>query len=183
MEEKLDEIAEGKLEWGKLLEEFYFPFIVTVESAKKNLESYKGITDEETDLVCEKCGRMMMKKLGKFGYFLACSGFPDCRSTMPVPLGHCPKPGCEGFVVERKTRKRGRRSFYGCSRYPECDFMTWDKPAEKSCPACGGVMALKTIDGQKYLVCLREGCEHREPAGSGPGGQGDAEKVLIPAEK
>jgi DNA topoisomerase-1 len=183
LEEKLDEIAEGYLEWSKLLEEFYFPFIVTVESAKKNLESYKGITDEATDLVCEKCGRMMMKKLGKFGYFLACSGFPDCRSTMPVPLGRCPKPGCEGFVVERKTRKRGRRSFYGCSRYPECDFMTWDKPVEKSCSVCGGVMVLKTIDGQKYLVCLREGCEHREPAGSGPGGQGDAEKVLIPAEK
>jgi DNA topoisomerase-1 len=178
MEARLDEIAEGKLEWVRLIEDFYFPFIETVESAKKSLASYKGITDEETDHVCRKCGRKMVKKLGKFGYFLACSGFPECRNTMALPLGRCPKAGCEGFVVERKTRKKGRRSFYGCSRYPDCDFVTWDKPAEKNCPSCGSVMIEKTLDGGKYLQCLREECEHREPVEKGESG-----KVLVQTER
>jgi DNA topoisomerase-1 len=177
MEERLDEIADGKLEWVRLIEDFYFPFIESLESAKKSLESYKGITDEETDHVCEKCGRKMVKKLGKFGYFIACPGFPDCRNTMALPLGRCPKSGCAGFVVERKTRKKGRRSFYGCSRYPDCDFVTWDKPAEKNCPDCGAIMTPKTVEGEKYLQCLREGCGHREPA------EEEAGKVLVRTER
>ncbi len=172
MEAKLDDIAEGKLDWLQLLKDFYHPFIESVEDAQKKLENYKGITDEETDLICEKCGRKMLKKLGKYGYFLACSGFPDCRNTLSLPYGRCPKDGCEGFVVERKTKKR--RSFYGCSRYPECDFMTWDKPVDRPCPRCGSILIEKAMDGHKQLICLRESCGYR-----GSHDEEKEEKVLL----
>jgi len=161
MEQQLDEIAEGKLQWENLLRGFYFPFKELIETAKENLENYKGITDEETDYVCEKCGRKMVKKLGKYGYFLACPGFPECRNTKPLPLGKCPRKGCNGVIVERKT-KRGRK-FYGCSNYPECDFMTWDAPASRNCPKCGSIMVQKSIEGQQYLLCLNEACAYKEP--------------------
>jgi len=161
MEQQLDEIAEGKLEWENLLKEFYFPFMELVETAKENLENLKGITDEETDYICEKCGRKMMKKLGKYGYFLACSGFPECRNTKPLPLGKCPRQGCDGVIVERKT-KRGRK-FYGCSNYPECEFMTWDAPASRNCPKCGSIMVQKSIKGEQCLLCLNESCGYQEP--------------------
>ncbi len=161
MELKLDEIAEGKLDWVRLLEDFYYPFIKEVENAKEELESYKGITDEPTDYVCEKCGRKMVKKLGRYGFFLACPGFPDCRNAKPLPLGKCPRPDCDGYVVERKTKKK--RTFYGCSNYPECDFMVWDKPSEKNCLRCGSVMTQKAVQGEKFLVCLREECGYKEP--------------------
>jgi len=163
MEEKLDQIAEGKLEWAKLLKDFYKPFMDIVEKAQKELASYKGITDEETDYICDKCGSKMVKKLGKYGYFLACSAFPDCRNTMPLPYGKCPVKGCEGYIVERKTKRR--RSFYGCTNYPDCDFMIWEKPASKACPKCGTIMLEKKIDGEKYLVCLNEECGYKEPFG------------------
>ncbi len=163
MEEKLDKIAEGKLEWVKLLKDFYPPFMKVVEKAKKELESYKGIMDEETDYICEKCGSRMVKKLGKYGYFLACSAFPECRNTMPLPYGKCPRKGCDGYIVERRTKRK--RPFYGCTRYPDCDFMIWEKPAPKACPKCGTVMLEKTIDGKKFYVCLNEECGYREPVG------------------
>jgi DNA topoisomerase-1 len=171
MESKLDEVAEGQLGWVQLLSDFYRPFIESVELAQRKLENYKGITDEETDLVCEKCGRPMIKKLGKYGYFLACSGFPECRNTMPLPYGKCPREGCDGFVVERRTKRK--RPFYGCSRYPDCDFMTWDKPAAEPCPNCGGVMVEKGKNGERKLVCLRESCGHAVDL------EGDREKVLV----
>jgi len=161
MEERLDEIAEGKLQWVKLLNDFYKPFIEMLDDAKQNLENMKGITDEETSFICEKCGRKMLKRLGKYGYFLACSGFPDCRNTKPLPLGRCPRNGCGGYVVQRSTRKK--KKFYGCSNYPDCDFMTWDAPAAKNCPKCESIMIQKSISGEKYLLCLREECAYREP--------------------
>jgi len=161
MEEKLDQIAEGKLEWAKLLKDFYKPFMDIVGKAQKELASYKGITDEETDYICDKCGSKMVKKLGKYGYFLACSAFPDCRNTMPLPYGKCPVKGCDGYIVERKTKRR--RSFYGCTNYPDCDFMIWEKPASKACPKCGTIMLEKKIDREKYLVCLNEECGYKEP--------------------
>jgi len=173
MEAKLDEIAEGNLDWVTLLKDFYPPFVSSLEQVKDKLESYKGITDEETDYICPGCGRKMVKKLGKYGYFLACSGFPECRSTQPLPLGKCPRPGCGGYIVERKTRRK--RSFYGCTRYPECDFMTWDKPAEKNCPRCESIMMEKTEKREKYLICANESCAYREPL------EGKPEKVLIPS--
>jgi len=171
MESMLDEIAEGKLNWVNLLKDFYTPFISTLEQAKARLESYKGIIDEETDYICPKCGKRMVKKLGKYGFFLACSGFPECRTTQPLPLGKCPRKGCGGYIVERKTRRK--RSFYGCTRYPECDFMIWDRPAEKNCPRCESIMVEKTENRQKYLVCLNESCTYREPL------EGEPEKVLV----
>jgi len=161
MEERLDEIADGKLEWVKLLRDFYFPFSEMIGQAKKNLKNLKGITDEETPYICEKCGRKMVKKLGKYGYFLACSGFPDCRNTLPLPLGKCPRPDCDGYIVERKTRRK--KKFYGCSNYPECDFVIWNTPASKNCPKCGSIVVQKIISGEKFLVCLREDCEYKEP--------------------
>ena len=171
MESKLDEVADGRLNWVQLLRDFYNPFMESVEIAKEKLESYKGITDEETDLTCEKCGRMMVKRLGKYGYFLACSGFPECRNTMPLPYGKCPREGCGGFVVERKTKRK--RSFYGCSNYPDCDFMTWDKPAPEPCPQCGSIMVEKGRNDEKRLTCLRESCGHNIDVAE------DRERVLI----
>jgi DNA topoisomerase-1 len=161
MEERLDEIADGKLEWVQLLNNFYPPFIETLEYAKKNLENFKGIIDEETDHICEKCGKKMIKKLGRYGYFLACSGFPECRNTKPLPRGRCPKPDCDGYIIERKTKRK--RTFYGCSNYPECDFMIWDEPSSKNCPECGSIMIQKSISGEKHLVCLNEKCGYKEP--------------------
>ncbi len=112
--------------------------------------------DEETDYVCERCGRKMVKRLGRYGFFLACSGFPECRETKPVPLGSCPRPDCDGVVIARKT-KRGKE-FFGCSRYPDCDFMTWDRPSDRARPECGGIMAEK----KDRLVCFNEECGQTE---------------------
>ncbi|MBN2324906.1 MAG: type I DNA topoisomerase [Spirochaetes bacterium] len=156
MEERLDEVAEQKLPWNRILEEFYFPFIESVEEAKVRLENFKGITDEETDYICERCGKKMVKRLGRYGFFLACSGFPECRETKPVPLGSCPKPGCDGVVIARRT-KRGKE-FFGCSRYPDCDFMTWDKPSDRACPVCGSIM----VEKKDRLACANEECGHTE---------------------
>jgi DNA topoisomerase-1 len=156
MEKRLDEVAEQKLPWNRLLEEFYYPFIESVEEAKVRLEDFKGIMDEETDYVCERCGRKMVKRLGRYGFFLACSGFPECRETKPVPLGSCPRPDCDGVVIARRT-KRGKE-FFGCSRFPDCDFMTWDRPSDRACPVCGGIMAEK----KDRLVCFNEECGHTE---------------------
>ena len=161
MEEKLDQIAEGKLEWVKLLKDFYQPFIDVVGKAQNELVSYKGITDEETDYICDKCGSKMVKKLGKYGYFLACSAFPECRNTMPLPYGKCPKKDCDGYIVKRKTKRK--RIFYGCTKYPDCDFMMWEKPVSRACPKCGTIMLEKKIGGEKYLVCLNEECGYKEP--------------------
>ncbi len=161
MEAKLDKIAEGKLNWEELLNDFYFPFIKTVETAREKLESYKGITDEETNYDCEKCGRKMVKRLGKYGYFLACPGFPDCRNAKSLPLGKCPRAVCGGDVVERKTKRK--RKFYGCSNYPECEFMTWNKPSDKECPKCGSITIEKSVEVGKYIVCLNEECGHKTP--------------------
>jgi DNA topoisomerase-1 len=171
MEEKLDEIAEGKEEWVNILKDFYSPFVETLEHARNNLESYKGITDEETDYTCEKCGRKMLKRLGRYGFFLACPGFPECRNAKPLPLGKCPREDCGGDIVARKTR-RGRK-FYGCNRYPDCDFVLNVQPADKTCPRCGSIMVDKNVEKEQFLECLRESCKHRVSIESG--------KVLQPA--
>jgi len=160
MEAKLDLIEESKSEWVGMLKDFYVPFKNTVDHAEKHIEEMKGILDEDTDLVCEKCGRPMKKKLGRFGFFLACSGFPECRNARPIPLGKCPVDGCGGEVVKRSSKKG--RPFFACSNYPTCTFITRDHPAEKECPHCGSVLFVKKKKHEgETLFCLREGCGYR----------------------
>ncbi len=160
MEGLLDCVAEGKVEWKSVIENFYPDLEAAVKKAEKELESVK-IEDEVTDVICEECGRNMVVKYGPHGKFLACPGFPDCRNTKPYleKVGvACPKCGKE--IVYRKTKK-GRR-YYGCEDYPECDFMSWQKPSEKKCPKCGGYMLEK---GNK-LVCADEQCGYVEQKSS-----------------
>ena len=160
MEGLLDCVAEGKVEWKSVIENFYPDLETAVKKAEKELESVK-IEDEVTDVICEECGRNMVVKYGPHGKFLACPGFPDCRNTKPYleKVGvACPKCGKE--IVYRKTKK-GRR-YYGCEGYPECDFMSWQKPSEKKCPKCGGYMLEK---GNK-LVCADEQCGYVEQKSS-----------------
>ena len=160
MEGLLDCVAEGKVEWKSVIENFYPDLEAAVKKAEKELESVK-IEDEVTDVICEECGRNMVVKYGPHGKFLACPGFPDCRNTKPYleKVGvACPKCGKE--IVYRKTKK-GRR-YYGCEGYPECDFMSWQKPSEKKCPKCGGYMLEK---GNK-LVCADEQCVYVEQKSS-----------------
>ena len=126
MEDNLDDIADGKKEWRSVMQEFHEPFLKNLEIKYEEVEKQKPI-EEKTDEICEKCGKPMMVKFGRFGKFLACSGFPDCKNTksLIVSLGKCPK--CkEGEIVEKRTHKK--RIFFGCSRYPKCDFATWQKP-------------------------------------------------------
>ncbi len=158
MENKLDLIEEAKFEWEQMLREFYEPFKDVVDRAEENIEEMKNILDEETDMVCEKCGSKMVKKLGRFGFFLACSAFPECRNAKSLPLGKCPK--CDGDVIKKESKKgKGRGKFFSCSNYPECDFVTRDDPAEKDCPKCGKVLFKKRIKGVgEKLTCLNEEC-------------------------
>jgi DNA topoisomerase-1 len=114
--------------------------------------------DEPTDYVCEKCGKPLVKKLGRFGFFLACSGFPDCRSTRSIPLAKCPK--CSGDVIARKTKGRGRE-FYGCTNYPDCDFLSYHKPLDQNCPKCGWFM-VESNDRKKgtHKACINPDCDY-----------------------
>lgn len=156
MESLLDSVAEGKLNWKTVVENFYPDLEQAVEAAEKDLEKIT-IEDEVTDEICEVCGRNMVIKYGPHGKFLACPGFPDCRNTKPYyeKIGvACPK--CGKDVVIKMTRK-GRR-YYGCIDYPECDFMSWGRPVEKKCPRCGGYMVEK---GNK-LACADEHCGYTE---------------------
>ncbi|WP_151735140.1 type I DNA topoisomerase [Paenibacillus tengchongensis] len=159
MEGDLDHVEEGAEDWVKVLAEFYESFekrLVVAEEEMKEIE----IEDEVSDEHCEKCGKPMVYKLGRFGKFLACSGFPDCRNTKPIvkDIGvECPK--ChEGKVVERRSKKG--RVFYGCDQYPGCDFVSWDRPSAKPCPVCGSWMIEKRNKQGAKLQCTS--CDHTE---------------------
>lgn len=156
MESLLDGVAEGKVRWKTIIENFYPDLEAAVEKAETELEQVK-IEDEVTDVICEECGRNMLVKYGPHGKFLACPGFPDCRNTKPYleKIG-VPCPVCGKDVVIRKTKK-GRR-YYGCEDNPECEFMSWQKPSTKKCPRCGKYMLEK---GNK-LVCSDEQCGYVE---------------------
>ena len=160
LENELDEIAEGKVEKNHLLKEFYDPFAVTLEKADEAI-GHVELPEEETDIPCDKCGRMMVVKQGRFGKFLACPGFPDCRNTKPLLVDtgvQCPK--CGGAIVERKSH-RGRK-FYGCKNYPECDYTTWDQPLQEKCPKCGAFMLKHHYkNGRGLTYCSNESCETR----------------------
>lgn len=160
MEVKLDNVEDNKQDWAEMIGGFYGPFKSQVDTVIDNLESYKGVMDEKTEYNCEKCGRPMVKKLGRFGYFLACSGFPECMSTQSIPLGECPKPDCDGKIVARRKSGGRGKEFYGCSKYPECDFITHYKPTSQKCPKCDYFLVEKT-DKKKgtYKGCINPDCD------------------------
>ncbi len=161
MEDDLDHVEEGKENWVHVIDEFYKSFEKRLAVAEDEMKEVE-IRDEPSDETCEKCGRPMVYKMGRFGKFLACSGFPDCRNTKPIVketgVG-CPKCG-KGHIVERRSKKG--RLFYGCDRYPECDYVSWDKPVAKPCPDCGGLMVEKRSRGNVQWHCTA--CGHSETA-------------------
>jgi DNA topoisomerase I len=161
MENKLDSVEEREQEWSSFIREFYHPFKEKMDHVMETLESIKGIMDEETDFVCEKCGRKMVKKLGRYGFFLACSGFPECKNTKPIPLADCPRPGCDGKIVARKKQKGRGKEFYGCTNYPECDFITHFKPTSSHCPKCGWFLVEKSDKKRgEYKACINPDCDY-----------------------
>ena len=172
MEEQLDEVEAGDLEWHKVIADFYGPFEKTLEKAEQSIEKV-SIEDQISDIACEKCGAMMVYKMSRYGKFLACPNFPNCRHTLALPKNiNVPCPQCGAELLERVSRKG--RKFYGCERYPECDFVSWDLPVKEKCPVCGGRMVQKR--GAKdtlYHVCVNETCRHRVQVETG--GQDDAE--------
>lgn len=156
MESLLDGVAEGTVEWKEIIRNFYPDLKVAIDEAEKELEHVK-IEDEVTDVICDKCGRNMVIKYGPHGKFLGCPGFPECHNTKPYleKIG-VPCPKCGKDVIIKKTKKG--RTFYGCDGYPDCDFVSWQRPSEKKCPKCGGYMVEK---GNK-LVCADETCGYVE---------------------
>lgn len=155
MEDELDKVEDGSDEWKKAIREFYPMFKSQLENAMEKLEKIE-IKDEESDVVCEKCGRTMVIKLGRYGKFLACPGYPECNNAKPYfeSAGvDCPK--CGGKILKKKSKKG--RTYYGCEHNPECDFVSWDKPAKEKCPKCGSYMVEKGHDPVK-LVCSDQKC-------------------------
>lgn len=160
MEDKLDSVEEGKVSWKDVLREFYPSFKETVKKADKVIEKVE-LPAEVSDIICEKCGRTMVIKSGRFGKFLACPGYPACKNTKPLQEEagvKCPK--CGGKAVVLKT-KRGRK-YLGCENYPKCDFKSWDMPSDKSCPKCGNFMTGKTKGDTQEYKCSNPGCGHAE---------------------
>ncbi|QLK85864.1 type I DNA topoisomerase [Staphylococcus sp. 17KM0847] len=161
METLLDKIADGDIEWRKVVGDFYNSFKQDVERAEEEMEKVE-IKDEPAGEDCEKCGSPMVIKMGRYGKFMACSNFPDCRNTKAIvkPIGvKCPT--ChDGDVVERKSKKN--RIFYGCSNYPECEFVSWDKPIGRSCPKCNHYLAEHKKGRTTQVVCSN--CDYKEEA-------------------
>lgn len=159
MEQDLDNIEEGSKEWREIIGIFYEDFEKRLEKAEEEIEKVE-VRDEPAGVTCENCGHEMVYKMGRYGKFLACSNFPDCRNTKPIlkEIGvKCPK--CkEGNVVERKSKKR--RTFYGCDRFPDCDFVSWDKPIERPCPKCSSLLVEKKKKKGTQITCTE--CDYEE---------------------
>ncbi len=160
LEEKLDSIEEGGIPWQGVVGEFYEPFEKELQVAEKQIDKVQ-VADEPSDVICDKCGANMVYKMGRFGKFLACPNFPDCRNTMAIVVAiEAPCPKCGSKIIERTSRK-GRR-FYGCEKYPDCDFVSWDMPVSDKCELCGGFMTRKVDKkGDVYHICASETCRHR----------------------
>lgn len=160
VETKLDNVEDGQLDWVKLLSDFYGPFEKDLAAAQENMERVK-IEPKVSDQVCPNCGKPMLIREGRFGEFLGCAGYPECKTTMPLtkPLDvKCPTCG-EGDVVEKKSRKG--KVFYGCSRYPDCTFVSWDKPTNKHCPKCNGLLGERRFRGKlSGYRCTNPDCDY-----------------------
>ena len=158
MEESLDKIGDGQLGWVETIAQFYKDFDKTLKSAEEKMDGKRiKVPDEETEYVCELCGRKMVIKNGRFGKFLACPGYPECKNAKPLTgdiKGACPV--CSSKLVQRNTKKG--KKFYGCSSYPSCKFMTWDEPTADNCPECGKTL----FKGRGKLACLSEGCGYEK---------------------
>lgn len=159
MEHDLDSIEEGEVEWVNIIDDFYHGFQKRLTKAEEEMEKIE-IKDEPAGIECENCGHEMVYKMGRYGKFLACSNFPECRNTKPIlkEIGvTCPT--CKkGNVVERKSKKR--RVFYGCDRFPECDFVSWDKPIARPCPKCDSLLVEKRLKKETQIVCTN--CDYQE---------------------
>ncbi|HJV17416.1 MAG TPA: type I DNA topoisomerase [Bacillales bacterium] len=159
MEQGLDDVEDGKVRWVKVIDEFYQDFEKDLLKAESEMQKVE-IKDESAGEDCELCGHEMVFKMGRYGKFMACSNFPDCRNTKPIvkEIGvNCPK--CkEGHIIERKSKKK--RLFYGCDRFPECDFISWDKPLPRSCPKCEGLLVEKKLKKGVQVQCTE--CDYKE---------------------
>ncbi|MBC8588801.1 type I DNA topoisomerase [Paratissierella segnis] len=157
LEKKLDNIAEGNLTWVEVVDDFYSDFKVELEKAEDEIDKIE-VKDEVSDVLCEKCGRNMVIKSGRYGKFLACPGFPECRNTKPILDEinvNCPE--CDDGKIVRKKTKNGR-TFYGCSNYPNCEFVSWDEPYDEKCPNCGEYMVIKRNKSGDTIRCSNKEC-------------------------
>lgn len=157
MEEDLDKVEHGDEEWVELLDNFYGDFDATLKKAKTEMEGVKiQLKEDETDIICDKCGRKMVVKVGRYGKFIACPGYPECKNIIKyVEKTGVTCPKCGGDVIVKHTKSK--RIFYGCSNYPECDFVSWNEPVNEKCPQCGEILFKKK--GKKpVLFCAKEGC-------------------------
>lgn len=179
MEDKLDNVEEGDVNWTGILKDFYGPFNGTLSKAEKEIGQV-DLADEVTEELCPNCQRNLVVKMGRYGKFLACPGFPDCRYTRPLlePTGvKC--PDCPGELVLRRSKKG--RTFYGCDKYPECQFSVWDRPSPEKCPECGGLMVIKKYGGRETLKCVSERCSPQDKKRSSEGESKDKKQKATKA--
>ena len=174
MEDKLDAVEEGNENWKQVLRDFYPDFEKTLQVAEAEIEKIE-VQDEVSDVTCDQCGAMMVYKMGRFGKFLACPNFPECRNTKPIlTYIEAPCPKCGKRLLEKVSKKN--RKFYGCEGYPECDFVSWDKPVSEKCPQCGSYMTEKRNGrGEVFHLCANENCRYRAAAPEGDAEQENAE--------
>ena len=157
MEERLDDVEQGEREWKDVIREFYPSFKKDLDEAEEQLEKVE-LPVVETDIICEKCGRNMVEKISRYGKFLACPGFPECRNIKPILVEtgvNCLK--CGGKIVIKKTKKG--RKYLGCENNPKCDFMTWDSLSKEKCPKCGSFMLENNTAKKKTVKCANEKCD------------------------
>lgn len=167
LEDKLDRIEEDALPWRQVIGDFYGPFEITLEKAEQSIEKVK-VEDEVSDELCELCNAPMVYKMGRYGRFLACSRFPECRGTKAILLEiDVPCPKCGAPLLEKMSRKG--RKFFGCKNYPTCDFVAWDRPVAEKCPLCGSFMTLKeSRKNGRWHLCSNEACRHKVEAPEAP---------------
>ena len=174
VEKELDEVQSGETDWVETLHDFYDDFDKTLKKAKKEMDGVKiQLEEDKTDFICPNCGKPMVVKFGRYGKFIACSGYPECKTVKKIVNDTgalCPK--CGGKIIEKKS-KRGR-VFYGCDQYPKCDFVSWDAPSGKNCPVCGKVL-LQKKDKAKTLYCVTPDCTYEFKPEDGEQEGGDAE--------
>ena len=161
IENKLDSIEEGQADWKTVVNEFFVPLKEAIDIAEKEIAKVT-IEDKVSDIPCDKCGRLMVIKKGRFGDFLACPGYPECKNTKTMARElevKCPK--CGGTILEKRSKKG--KTFYGCDNYPQCDFVSWHEPTENTCPECGSLMAKRYSKAKgDYLECINAECKHKE---------------------